>query len=461
MNKFFPFILILGFVFTSCTTKIPLQSIEVEAPFDMPAITIPDFSEAKRYVITDFGAQPGNIEKNTTAIERAIDQANKKGGGIVVIPPGEWLSKKIHLKSNVNLHLEEAATLLFSDNPEDYLPAVHTTWEGLECYNYSPLIYAYQCQNIAITGNGTLKAQMDTWRNWFGRPAAHMNSLKWLYHEAAQYRPVENRIMANDSSNLRPHFIQFNRCENILLEGVSIENSPFWTIHPYLSKNIIIRNLNVFAHGHNNDGVDPEMSQNILIENCVFDQGDDAIAIKSGRNQDAWRLNTPTKNLVMRNCTVKNGHQLVAIGSELSGGIENVFVDHCKVLDGAKMFHLVFIKTNERRGGYVKNIHISNINAGSISNGILGIETDVLYQWRDIVPTYEVKLTSLSDIRLENVSSKSVSFISNIDAQAEKPVKNISMKNVMADSIRAFEHQHKNVEGFFVNDQPLTIQSNK
>src|SRR3970040_2512540 len=191
--------------------------------------------------------------------------------------------------------------------------------------------------------------------------------------------------MANYSANFRPQFIQFNRCENILMDGVSITNSPFWTIHPFLSKNIILRNLKVYAHGHNNDGVDPEMSQNMLIENCVFDQGDDAIAIKSGSNQDAWRLNTPSKNIVMRNCTVKNGHQLVAIGSELSGGVENVFIDKCTVVDGAKLNHLLFIKTNERRGGYVKNIYMSNIVAGKIDQGIRGIETDEMYQWRDLV----------------------------------------------------------------------------
>jgi polygalacturonase len=448
-------IITAAILFTSCSDKLSTQNIEVEAPFDMPAITIPDFSATPEYLITDFGAEPSNIEKNANAIEAAIDKAHKKGGGKVIIPEGEWLTKKIHFKSNVNLHLEEGATLLFSDNPEDYLPAVHTTWEGLECYNYSPLIYAYECENIAITGSGELKAEMGTWQKWFGRPAPHMNSLKWLYHEAAQYKPVENRVMTNDSSNLRPHFIQFNRCENILLEGVTITHSPFWTIHPYLSKNIVIRNVNVLAHGHNNDGVDPEMSQNILIEDCVFDQGDDAIAIKSGRNQDAWRLNTPTKNLVMRNCTVKNGHQLVAIGSELSGGVENVFIDNCEVLDGAKMYHLIYIKTNERRGGYVKNIHVSNIKAGSISKGIFGVETDVLYQWRDIVPTYEVKLTPISDIFIENVKSKSVDFISSIEAQAEMPIKNIQMQNVVADTIRAFNHKHKNVEGFTFNGKPL------
>jgi polygalacturonase len=183
----------------------------------------------------------------------------------------------------------------FSGNPADYLPTVHSTWEGMECYNYSPLIYAYQCKNVAITGEGEVKAQMDTWKIWFARPKPHMESIKRLYLQGISYTPVIQRQMVNDTAHLRPQFIQFNRCENVLLEGISIQNSPFWTIHPYLCKNVIIRKVNVYAHGHNNDGVDPEMSQNVLIEDCVFDQGDDAIAIKSGRNPEGWRLKTPSK----------------------------------------------------------------------------------------------------------------------------------------------------------------------
>lgn len=247
-------------------------------------------------------------------------------GGSVVIPPGEWHTKKIHLKSNVNLHIAEGATLLFSAEPKDYLPAVYSSWEGLECYNYSPLIYAFGLKNVALSGTGTIKAQLDVWRKWFPRPKPHMESIKNLYNWAQDELPVEKRNMVNDTSNLRPQFIQFNRCENVLIEDIKIRNSPFWTVHLYLSKNIVVRNIDIYAHGHNNDGIDPEMSQNILIENCVFDQGDDAIAIKSGRNPEGWRLQTPSKNIVIRNCTMKDGHQLLAIGSELSGGIENFWL---------------------------------------------------------------------------------------------------------------------------------------
>ncbi|EJL60216.1 glycoside hydrolase family 28 protein [Flavobacterium sp. CF136] len=445
------FALLLSLIFLSFKkdqSLVTLKEVIVKAPFEMPAIKIPDFSKCKEFSIVDFGAVQGNKNKTSEAINKAISKANKAGGGVVVIPEGEWLTKKIHFKSNVNLHLNKGAVLLFSETPDDYLPAVNSTWEGYECYNYSPLIYAYKCKNIAITGEGELKAKMDIWKEWFARPKAHMESLKRLYFLASYNKPMKERQMVNDSAHFRPQFIQFNRCENILMDGVTITNSPFWTIHPFLSKDVVLRNLKVYAHGHNNDGVDPEMSQNVLIENCIFDQGDDAIAIKSGSNQDAWRLNTSSKNIVMRNCTVKNGHQLVAIGSELSGGIENVFIDNCTVVDGAKLNHLLFIKTNERRGGYVSNIYMSNIVSGKIDAGILGIDTDVLYQWRDLVPTIERRLTPIKNIYLDNIKATNVKFISKISGQKELPVENIFLKNVTVDVVQGDQNIHENVLNF-------------
>jgi len=431
------------------TSKVGLTNIKVKAPFDMPTIKIPDFSKCSRLNIADFGAVQGDKNLTSKAIEQAIDKAHLSGGGVVIIPQGTWLTKKIHLKSFVNLHLEKGAVLLFSEDPQDYLPAVYTTWEGLECYNYSPLIYAWQCERVAITGQGELKADMTIWKKWAGRPAGHMNSLKRLYYLAFDKVPVKDRNMVNDTANLRPQFIQFNRCKNILIEGVKITNSPFWTIHTYLSNDIVLRKLNVYAHGHNNDGVDPEMSQNMLIEHCTFDQGDDAIAIKSGRSPEGWIYQTPSKNIVMRNCTIKNGHQLVAIGSELSGGIENILIEKCVVSEQAKMFHVVFIKTNERMGGYVNNIHVRNIKAGKMDYGILGIETDVLYQWRNLVPTIEKRLTPVKNVSLRNIQASSVRFVSRILGQEALPVDNINLNKLSADTIReGSRHVHEHVTRF-------------
>lgn len=444
-------LLISSILFVSFDKEKPgvtINEIKVKAPYGTVTIKVPDFSKCIRINITELGAVKGDKEKNAAAIAAAVDKASKAGGGVVVVPEGEWLTKKIHFKSNVNLHLEKGAVLVFSEDPKDYLPAVHSTWEGMECMNYSPLVYAYRCKNVAITGEGELKAVMDVWKQWFPRPRAHMESIKRLYNLAWNRAPLKDRQMVNDTANLRPQFIQFNRTENVLLEGVTITNSPFWTIHPYLAKNVVIRNIKVYAHGHNNDGVDPEMSQNVLIENSTFDQGDDAIAIKSGRNPEGWVLKTPSKNIVIRNLTVKNGHQLVAIGSELSGGIENVFIDNCTVVEGAKLFHLLFIKTNERMGGYVNNIYATNIRSGKIDLGVLGIETDVLYQWRNLVPTYEKRLTPIKNVFLENVSAGEVKFVSRILGQKELPVEHVSLKQINTGAVQDKKHIHENVKNF-------------
>jgi len=327
------------------------QTISVKAPFTMPAIKVPVFP-GRDFVVTKFGAVEGGKANISKAIASAIDTCHTAGGGRVVVPPGRWLTGKIHLRSNVQLHIAEGAVLEFSGDPQDYLPAVQSSWEGLECFNYSPLIYAFGCTNVAITGKGTIQARMDTWEKWFARPRAHMEALKTLYHMASTNAPVAQRQMAVGENNLRPQFIQFNRCHQVLIEDVKIRNSPFWTVHLLLSEDIVVRGVDIIAHGHNNDGIDPEMVRNLLIEDCRFDQGDDAIAIKAGRNQDAWRLNTPTENIVMRNCTVVEGHQLVAIGSELSGGIRNVDVHDCHFENpDYRLQSILFIKTNVRRGG--------------------------------------------------------------------------------------------------------------
>ena len=189
--------------------------------------------------------------------------------------------RPIHLKSNVNLYLAKDAVVRFTDNPADYLPAVMTSWEGMECYNYSPLVYAFECENVAITGPGTLAPKMDLWRTWFKRPQPHLDALKELYTMASTDVPVKKRQMAKGDNNLRPHLIHFNRCKNVLLDNFAIRESPFWTIHLYLCNNAIARNLDVRAHGHNNDGIDLEMTRNVLVENCTFDQGDDAVVIKA------------------------------------------------------------------------------------------------------------------------------------------------------------------------------------
>ena len=429
------------------TDKLAQEEVNIQAPFEIPTFKIPNFEHCKNYDIRDFGARQGDKESTTAAIAKAIALATTSGGNII-IPPGEWLTKAIHLKSNVNLHVSAGATLFFSGDPKDYLPAVHSSWEGLECYNYSPLIYAYEATNVAITGKGTIKADLTVWEKWFPRPKPHMESIKNLYNWAQEGMPVEQRIMVNDTSNLRPQFIQFNRCQHVRVEDIKIRNSPFWTLHLYLTKDALIRSIDIYAHGHNNDGIDPEMSQNVLIENCVFDQGDDAIALKSGRNPEGWRLKTPTKNIVIRNCEIRDGHQLLAVGSELSGGIENIYVNNCTVLPNEKLMHLLFIKTNERMGGYVKNIYFSNIKAQNVKEGILGIDTDVLYQWRNLVPTKVKKLTPITNVYLSHIKAEVGQFVSKINGNPELPIQTVQLKDVHLKKTTSTAIQNKYVNDF-------------
>ncbi|MCU4676542.1 glycoside hydrolase family 28 protein [Catenovulum sp. 2E275] len=440
--------------FSSAKQPVMIDTITVSAPFSMPPIKIPNFTAAPVFNIKEFGAKPESKESNDRAIAAAISTAHSNGGGIVFIPEGSWQVGPIHFKSFVNLHIAEGAILHFSGDPKDYLPAVKTTWEGMECYNYSPLIYAYECVEIAITGKGLLTTQMDIWTIWGKRPKPHMEALASLYHQAAKGIPVEDRVMTYEGANLRPHFIQFNRCQNVLIEDINIENSPFWVLHPFLCRDVVIRRVNVKAHGHNNDGIDPEMTQNMLIEDSIFDQGDDALAVKSGRNQDAWRINVPTKNLVMRNCRIKQGHQLLAVGSELSGGVENVLVENCQFDDGTQYSgtgNLMFIKTNERRGGYVKNIYMRNVKAHNIGGAPLAVETDVLYQWRNLVPTYEKRLTPIEGLYLENIEVKTAKHLCKIEAQDEMPVKNVELKNVKVEQLLGENVIEKNVQNLVVS----------
>ena len=362
-------------------------------------------------------------------IQSRIDAAHAAGGGVVSVPPGEHaIDGPIRLKSGVELHLEDGAKLVFADDPARYLPSVMTSWEGVECLNYSPLVYAFGATNVAITGKGTLAPKMDFWRKWFGRGKGHMEATRRLYDWCSFNAPMNERDLTKiPESNVRPHLIQFNRCGNVRLEGFRIRESPFWTIHLFLCDGAVVRDLDVYAHGHNNDGIDIEMTRNVLVENCRFDQGDDAIVIKSGRNQDAWRLGTPSENIEVRNCTVVNGHVLLGIGSEMSGGVRNVYMHDCTLESGA--FRLFYVKVNERRGGFVENIRLENVKAKKVRYGVLAVETDVLYQWKAF-PTHEVRVTPIRNLAMKNVAVDEAERLVDIRGDKRLPVDGVTLENV-------------------------------
>jgi unsaturated rhamnogalacturonyl hydrolase len=339
---------------------------------------------AREFTITDFGAVADGTTDCTDAIRKAIEACHKAGGGRVVVPDGEFLTGAIHLKSNVELHLNSHATLRFSTDPKAYLPVVFTRFEGMECYNYSPLIYAFEQVNVAVTGEGTLDGQAsdENWWQWKGGKTAKEGGPNQkpardrLGKMVDENVPVQKRQFG-EGSFLRPSFVEFHGCQNVLIQGVRIRRSPMWELHPLLCSNVIVRGVNIDSHGPNNDGCDPESCRNVLIEDCVFNTGDDCIAIKSGRNNDGRRVGKASENVAIRRCTMKDGHGGVVIGSEISGGCRNVFVEDC-TMDSPNLDRVLRLKSNAVRGGVIKNILVRNIKVGQVRDAVLQI--DFLYE---------------------------------------------------------------------------------
>jgi unsaturated rhamnogalacturonyl hydrolase len=354
-----------------------------QVPGILARIKAPVFP-ARQFPITDFGAAAGGNADCTEAIRKAIGACAQAGGGRVVVPAGEFLTGPIHLKSNVELHLASGATLKFKTDPRAYLPAVFTRFEGMECYNYSPLVYAHEQENVALTGEGLLDGQADdqNWWAWKGKKQGRegapnqTDARQRLVKMVDQNVPVKERRFG-EGSYLRPSFVEFYRCRNVLIEGVRIRRSPMWELHPTLCTNVIVRSVNILSHGPNNDGCDPESCRDVLIEGCVFDTGDDCIAIKSGRNNDGRRLGTPSENLIIRRCIMKDGHGGVVIGSEISGGCRNVFAEDCQ-MDSPNLDRMLRLKSNAVRGGVIENIFMRNVTVGQVADAVLQI--DFLYE---------------------------------------------------------------------------------
>ena len=372
------------------------------------SIKAPTFLE-KDFLITKYGAKTTNsAAQNQKAINKAIATCSKKGGGRVIVPSGTFITGAITLLSHVNLVVEKDAVLKFAFEPDLY-PIVPTRWEGIDCRNLSPCIYAYKQTDIAVTGEGTIDGSgaNDTWWPWNGNPrfgfkegmiSQRGGSRARLLKNAEDGVPMDQRIFTKEDG-LRPQLINFYLCENILMENLTLLNSPFWVIHPLLSKNITVRGMKIINDGPNGDGCDPESCDGVLIENCFFNTGDDCIAIKSGRNNDGRLWDKPSENIIIRNCEMKNGHGGVVIGSEISGGCRNVYAEN-NVMDSPELERVVRIKTNTCRGGVIENINARNIKVGVCKESVLKINLD--YEPKEIccrgfVPT-------VRNVNIENIT---------------------------------------------------------
>ncbi len=372
----------------ACALVLAPDSLPAEAPEwnTVPGILariIPPQFPPRYFDITHYGAVPDGRTDCSLAMARAMAACAAAGGGHLVVPAGDFLTGPLHLPDNLDLHLAATNSVLrFKTDPKAYLPAVFTRFEGMECYNYSPLIFALDRQNVAVTGAGTLDGQADdtTWLAWKGRRGADAGTQKSARARLDQMNndrvPVDQRRFG-DGDCLRPDFIEFERCRNVLVEGVQIRRSPMWVIHPLLCTNVTVRGVDISSHGANNDGCDPESCRDVLIEKCRFDTGDDCIAIKSGRNNDGRRVGVPAVNLVIRDCTMRDGHAGTAIGSEISGGCSNVFVENCE-MSSPNLLCALRLKSNAVRGGVLQNIFLRHIRVGVVRDAVLQI--DFLYE---------------------------------------------------------------------------------
>ena len=345
---------------------------------------------AHDFDVREYGAVGDGVQDCSAAFAAAIAACNSAGGGRVTAPPGKYLTGPIHLRSNVNLHVESGATILFSTDPKKYLPQVLTRFEGVELMGLSPLIYAIDCENVGVTGGGTLDGQASNehWWPWKGKtdfgwtkgtPNGEASRLR-LFEMAEKGVPVAERVFGVEDC-LRPPFIQFYRCRNVLIgrgvrsgrDGITIVRSPMWEIHPVLSQNVTVRSVHISTHGPNNDGCDPESCKDVLIETCVFDTGDDCIAIKSGRNADGRRLAVPSENIVIRGCEMRDGHGGVTIGSEISGGVRNVYVERC-TMDSPRLDMALRFKDNAARGGVLEHVYMRDVTIGQVADSVLSVD---------------------------------------------------------------------------------------
>ncbi len=406
------------------------------------SIQLPKIAE-RQFLITSFGAKTtATAAQNQKAINKVISLVSKKGGGKVIIPKGTWNTGAIELKSHVNLVLEEGATLHFAFEPKLY-PLVRTSWEGLACWNYSPCIYAYKATDIAITGKGTIDGggNIDTFWQWNGSPrfgykegvtkeSQKLGSRSKLLKMAEDGVPFDERKFGM-GYGLRPQLVNMVHCERILIKDVKMINSPFWVIHPLLSKNITVDGVYVWNEGPNGDGCDPEACENVLIQNCVFHTGDDCIAIKSGRNNDGRLWNQPSKNIIIRNCKMEDGHGGVVIGSEISGGCENVYAENC-VMDSPHLERILRIKTNNCRGGQVQNINMRNVVVGQCKEAVVKINLD--YERKEIC--YRGFEPIVNNVNVENVTCQKSDYgVLIIGRDSLENVYDINIKNCKFDGV--------------------------
>lgn len=382
--------------------------------------------------------QANSARKNQKAINSAIARCSKAGGGKVVIPKGKYMTGAITLLSGVNLVIDEGAELVFAFD-RDLYPNVVTRWEGLDIINYQPCIYAYGQKNIGLTGKGIINGNGSNERWWYMKGNKHhgyhegvdewqgtdkIGTRAQLLKMADNAVPVEKRVFGK-GKGLRPQLVNFVKCENAIIEGVELRDSPFWVIHPLFVKNLTVRDVKIYNEGPNGDGCDPESCEDVLIEGCTFHTGDDCIALKSGRNADGLRAATPSQNIIIRRCKMADGHGGVVIGSEISGGVRNVFAEDCD-MDSPNLDRVIRIKTNTCRGGVNENIYVRNIRVGECREAVMRI--NLVYEPKEIAERGHIP--TVRNVYVDNVVCKKSKYGILLNGLTEKDSKTPQIYNI-------------------------------
>lgn len=438
-------------------------ALAVDSPSKSPAgwdlmevilrrIVPPAFPD-RNFPITDYGAVSDGKTDSKQAFDRAIRACSSAGGGKVVVEGGTFLCEgPIHLANNVNLHVKQGATIKFGADPAKYLPAVLTRFEGTLLMGHSPRIYVRGATNIAITGKGIIdgsgRATLDFMK---AKPRGGSGTLRKMGAEGV---PVQERVFAKDKW-MRPSMIQPFECKNILIEDVTLLDSCFWVVHPVLCQNVTVRGIRVESMNPNNDGCDPDSSSDVLIENCVFETGDDSIAIKSGRDQDGWSVGRPSENIVIRNVLMGSRHSGLCIGSEMSGGVRNVFMEDCKL---GSVSSALYFKANLDRGGLVENVWARRVHADKVRDGLVRFHTTYQgYRGGNYPPVFR-------NYVMEDISAReSASYGFNFEGAQAAPVRHVTLRRAKVENARQVMRMTNALdivfENVFVNGGAISVPS--
>lgn len=400
--------------------------------------------------IRDYGAQEGANTLSTIAINAAVDDCHFHGGGTVFIPKGEWFSGGIKLKSNIHLFLAEDSKIIFSTDLEDYLPVVLTRFQGIDFYNFSPLIYAVNGRNIAISGTGKLIGNGEARDQWTG--GGNFDAARGkLFTMSQDDVSIEERIFGNEEPGLRPSFIQFMNCKDILLDGFTVENGPMWTIHPVYSENFVVRNINIDTWSGNTDGIVIDSTKNVVIENSHFSTGDDAVVIKSGLDGEGRDVGISSEKILIKNIIVVKGNSGVSIGSEMSGGVRDV-----EIRDSifTNTFHGFRIKSTRSRGGFIDNILVENVEM----NNIIGDVIDINLSYSSSLQSKIANKPIIKNIYINDIHGKNAhELVLNIDGLSDSVMENIRMENItFKSSARAVSF--KKARNVFLNNIRIETQ---